>query len=1050
MQSYPDTGAVVTVAGPWILRRLNIAQGNLHHTSQKIRAVGGKLLTVLGYFYSKIMVKAINNQPLECYDVIYVVKDTSCMLLSLSTCKSLNIVHSTFPQPHSDPTAAQTPKICSVSPNPVSPSSSPDCTGVPRAPPPPRPSALPIPATADNVGALKQWLLDAFATSAFNTQAFPLPAMSGPPMKIHISPDAKPYAVHTPIPIPHHWKEQVKADLDRDVAMGIIEPVPIGTPTTFCAKMLAVAKKSGLPRRVVDLQMLNKFCLRETHHTSSPFNLAQTIPAKTFKTVLDAWNGYHAIALDEESKNLTQFITEFGRYRYCRAPQGYLASGDAYTRRFDEITQDVPRKAKCVDDTLLWDTSIEDAFWHTFDYLSLCANNGITFNAEKFVFAQMDTDFAGLHITDDHIKPGAHMLAAIRDFPTPKDITGARAWFGLCEQVAWAYALKPEMEPFRELVKPSIKFYWDERLDEIFENSKKHILALVEDGVRTFEVNRPTCLATDFSKTGIGFVLLQKYCKCALESAPICCKTGWKLVYAGSRFTNSAQENYVAVEGELLAVADALHKCRMFVLGCPNLIIAVDHRPLVGILNEKALEKIDNPRLFRLKEKTLPFRFKAQYSAGKWHKAPDCMSRYPTCQPSSTDVDIDIADAVISALSCESDPITWEELSSVCCTDKDYTTLRDTIKSGFPTERSSLPPVLLPYWRVRDHLTVVDNVCLFDSRPVIPVALRGRVMAGLHSAHQGLAGMRARAQLSVYWPGLNKSLQNYLQTCQYCGLHTPTQQKESYTPSKPPSWPYESVVADHFEVRGKSYLVVADRYSGNLHVFRCPSGKPSTAHLITVSRDLFQQYGVPREFASDGGSTFMSHLFQSFLAYWGVHHRLSSAYFPQSNGRAELAVKMGKRIIADCTHPSGTLDTDTASKAIMQYRNTPLTSIGKSPAQILFGRMLRDHIPAHKTQYEPHPQWLLTKDDRREATLNRDVKLQKRYNSSARNLRPLKLGEKVRVQNQGSNNPKLWEQIGTIIKVLPFRKYNVLLDNTQSTTIRNRRFLRPLNTARPQ
>lgn len=97
-----------------------------------------------------------------------------------------------------------------------------------------------------------------------------------------------PYAANTPIPVAHHWKKQVKADLDRDVRMGIIEPVPQGTPTTWCARMVVASKTDGSPRRTVDLQRLNKATLRETHHTPSPFNLVATILTQTRKTVLDA------------------------------------------------------------------------------------------------------------------------------------------------------------------------------------------------------------------------------------------------------------------------------------------------------------------------------------------------------------------------------------------------------------------------------------------------------------------------------------------------------------------------------------------------------------------------------------------------------------------------------------------------------------------------------------------------------------------------------------------------------------------------------------------
>ena len=65
---------------------------------------------------------------------------------------------------------------------------------------------------------------------------------------------------------------------------------------------------------------------------------------------------------------------------YLRMPQGYLASGDAYTFRYDEIIKDIPHKVKIVDDTLLYDSSIEGAFYHTFDFLFQCAKNGIVLN----------------------------------------------------------------------------------------------------------------------------------------------------------------------------------------------------------------------------------------------------------------------------------------------------------------------------------------------------------------------------------------------------------------------------------------------------------------------------------------------------------------------------------------------------------------------------------------------------------------------------------------------------------------------------------------------
>ena len=81
---------------------------------------------------------------------------------------------------------------------------------------------------------------------------------------------------------------------------------------------------------------------------------------------------------------------------YLRLPQGFLAGGDAYTHRYDNIIKDVPRKVKIVDDTLLFDYNIEDSFYHTWDFLTLCAQNGIVINEKKFKFCRDTIEFAGL------------------------------------------------------------------------------------------------------------------------------------------------------------------------------------------------------------------------------------------------------------------------------------------------------------------------------------------------------------------------------------------------------------------------------------------------------------------------------------------------------------------------------------------------------------------------------------------------------------------------------------------------------------------------------
>ena len=77
----------------------------------------------------------------------------------------------------------------------------------------------------------------------------------------------------------------------------------------------------------------------------------------------------------------------------------------------------------------------------------------------------------------------------------------------------------------------------------------------------------------------------------------------------------------------MLGVVEGLQKAKHFILGCKKLIDAVDHKPLLGLLNDKILADIDNPRLLMLVEKTLWFNFQVVWVPGRIHSGPDCMSR---------------------------------------------------------------------------------------------------------------------------------------------------------------------------------------------------------------------------------------------------------------------------------------------------------------------------------------------------------------------------------------------------------------------------------------
>ena len=332
----------------------------------------------------------------------------------------------------------------------------------------------------------------------------------------------------------------------------------------------------------------------------------------------------------------------------------------------------------------------------------------------------------------------------------------------------------------------------------------------------------------------MGFLLLPKYYMCTTDKDSVCCPESWQLIFAGSRFCIDAERRYAPIEGETAAIALALEKCRIFVMGCPNFIVVTDHESLKGLFGDRDLGKIPNPRLFRLKEKTLRCRFTIQHCPGKWHKASDAVFRNPPAilqallngflnEPSQLDIieSDDMDDWVkswtlLSSFGASNNvaPISPDSIRAAGCNDLQYKKLIDTIQNRFEKTRSLTAPEIRVYWAVRHCLSVGDGLVLLDHRIVVPTSLRTNVLCSLHSAHQGEVGMKARANESVYWPGMNASNHNTWASCMFRTKIAPSQTKEPINLTQSPDWPFQQIVMDLFYVGNHGYWACADRLTG--------------------------------------------------------------------------------------------------------------------------------------------------------------------------------------------------------------------------------------------
>ncbi|CAC5380509.1 unnamed protein product [Mytilus coruscus] len=284
--------------------------------------------------------------------------------------------------------------------------------------------------------------------------------MNCEPLQLHVDPNATPVAVHKPALVPIHLQDKVYADLERDVRIGVLERVSQNTSTTWFTRIVVTSKADGTPRRTVDLQPQNGHSVRQTHRVPSPFHLADRVPQGMKK------KQRQTLGMGTTQCLFVKIAISRHSSHYGGAAGTGLSTGIHGHRLNAWMTHVCGR------------CPLKQHSFQACEWLDLCARNCITLNPKMFQFAKetVTVNFAGLTTTQTNIRPSTKFLDAISNFPTPTDITGARAWFGLINQAAYAFAMARQMKPFLALLKPSTIFCWTKELDEVFHKSKEIII----------------------------------------------------------------------------------------------------------------------------------------------------------------------------------------------------------------------------------------------------------------------------------------------------------------------------------------------------------------------------------------------------------------------------------------------------------------------------------------------------------------------------------------------------------------------------------------------
>ncbi|KAG1651802.1 hypothetical protein GQR58_026737 [Nymphon striatum] len=407
-------------------------------------------------------------------------------------------------------------------------------------------------------------------------------------------------------------------------------------------------------------------------------------------------------------------------------------------------------------------------------------------------------------------------------------------------------------------------------------------------------------------------------------------------------------------------------------------------------------------RLQRLLLRTQKYDLIVTYHPGKYMYLADTLSRAPDKSTNTSndgmfknELDDDVlihTHTLISNLSVS--PHKLQEIKQIILDDKDMKTLKQYIHKGWPHHRRNIPISIRQYWSIREEVYEADDLLLVGEKLLVPWGLRKQILDQLHESHTGIEKCKSRAREVYYWPGMSRDIENMITKCSTCAQFRRNNQKEPLLPHPVPDRPWQRVGADIMTLHGKDYLVVVDYFSKFPEL--CLISDKTARTVITHLKSTFARHGIPEVLVADN-MPFLSTNMKEFAHNWDFLINTSSPTYSQSNGQSERMIQTIKNLLKKAH-----ADNRDPYVALMEYRNTAISGMEYSPAQLLMSRMLKTKLPVLSRHLRPR-----IVDGAQAQLMARQNSYKNYYDKSAKHLPPIHLHDGVRVRTRNEWQPAM-------------------------------------------
>lgn len=751
--------------------------------------------------------------------------------------------------------------------------------------------------------------------------------------KILLRPDFKPTEVKLR-PIPYSRREATIKECQDMVETGIWSPI---NKSEWVHNLVSVPKPDGSVRITTDLSSLNKYIIPERHLIPNISDIFLELRGAKYFSKIDLKKGFFHIELDDESKALTSTITPAGLFAYNRLPMGLKDSASVFQKAVHSTLKSCENCQSYIDDIIIFGKSIEEHDKFLNKVLKCLNENNFRININKCIFLKPSINYLGHIISEYGIQPDPKNIEALEKIEEPRTIKQVQSFLGA---VNFYTSFIPDLanlaEPLRALTRKGYKFKWTHTEITAFNSIKKAILN--NNPLAIFDPNAKTYVTTDASEIGLGGMLSQV-------------QNGKEVPVAYASHTLSpTQRNYSTGEKEALACLWACEHWEKYLLG-RFFILRTDHSPLVTLLTKNTSLR-QSAKFSRWLIRLSIFDYEVEYMKGENNKIADFLSRSP--MKNCFDEILEEDSSIFLRNSFLEENISISNIHRHQREDENFKNIYNFIKTGWPS-KNDLTPDLFPYFRVRDELSIDNNIIIRDERILIPPALREFILVKAHEGHPGIVRMKRQLRKFYWWPGQDSDVERYVKYCIPCqdsqkSHKTPSFPNETIpTPGKPWSKLAIDITGPFFNApRHQRFIVcLIDYYSKFPEVLLTNSIKSET--IIEWLKEIFARYGNPDIIVSDNGTYFTSNEFLKFLHSRDILHWRTPLYDPQRNGLVEVFNRYLKNGIQTFRRSRKNFY-EGVQELLFNFRTTSPIENGKSPAELIFNRQPRVNFQPRKFQ----------------------------------------------------------------------------------------------------